>query len=445
MLKSLLGKTECNFAFIGAGSTTFTLALVSDILHEPELIRGGELRLVDTDPDALEEAYKAVCVMIKQSGRAFAVTKHTDFREVLPGLDFILFTFITGKYPSWKTDIEICTKHGVLQSVGDTIGPGGIIRTIRNAPVVFEITREMEKVCPDAWAINYSNPEGSLCLAIEKYSKIRTFGLCHGLPNLIERMAGQVFKVEPERVKFRGGGINHMTWLTELTVDGRDAYPGLRKKLIDAGWDKYQPISLQLFDWFGLYPGPQDRHVKEFFSNYLRERVLEEQDYQWKNNDFAAVQKWRDEALEEMDKLIKGEIDYKEYGTSGETATHFMRALMTGETELEMASVMNRGYIENISDGIIVEVPVFIDGFGLHPQTIGPLPAGAAAKCEAVGREFGLAVEAAVTCDRNLALQAMMLDPLAAHCDYPERLLDDLLRAYLPLLPEAWRDQVKGE
>jgi len=442
MLKTQFMKHDLNFAFIGAGSTTFTLALVSDILHEPDIIHEGELRLVDTDPDALEHAYNAVCVMIKQSGRHFKVTKHTDFREVLPGLDFLIFTFVSGKYASWKTDIEICTRHGVLQSVGDTIGPGGIIRTIRNVPVVYEIAKEMEKICPDAWAINYSNPEGSLCLAIEKYTKIRTFGLCHGLPNLIESLAEVVFKVEPERAKFRGGGINHMTWITELTVDGVDAYPTLREKIIESGWDKHEPISVQIYDWFGLYPGPQDRHIKEFFSNYLRPRVLEEQDYTWKNNDFIAVQAWRDEAFKKMERLINGEIGYKEYGTSGETATKFIRALTTGEKELEMASVMNRGYIENISDGVLVEVPVFIDEFGLHPQNIGRLPDGCAAKCEIIGREFDLAVESAIHCDRNLAIQAMLLDPLVAHCDYPEKLLDDLLREYLHLLPGAWKSQV---
>ena len=442
MYRTLLNKHELNFAFIGAGSTTFTLALVSDILHEPDLIHCGELRLVDTDPEALEQAYNAVSMMIKQSDRPFKVTKHTDYREVLPELDFLLFTFVTGKYESWKTDIEICTRHGVLHSVGDTIGPGGIIRTIRNVPVVYEIAKEMEKICPDAWAINYSNPEGALCLAIEKYTKIRTFGLCHGLPNLISHMAKDLFKVEPERVKFRGGGINHMTWITELTIDGIDAYPTLREKITASGWDKLEPVSVQLYDWFGLYPGPHDRHVKEFFSNYLRPRVLEEQDYQWKNNDFIAVQDWRDEAFEKMERLIKGEIGFREYGTSGETATKFIRSLITGEMNLEMASVMNRGYIENISHGAIVEVPVFIDEFGLHPQSIGRLPGGCAAKCEAIAREFELAVEAAINCDKNTAMQAMLLDPLTTHCDYPENLLNDLLRTYLPLLPEPWKSQV---
>lgn len=436
-------KSKYNFAFIGAGSTTFTLGLVSDILHEPDILPGGELRLVDTDPEALESAYNAVCAMVKQSGRPFAVSKHVNFREVLPNLDFIMFTFVTGKYPSWKTDIDICTKHGVLQSVGDTIGPGGIIRTLRNVPVVYEIAKEMERVCPEAWAINYSNPEGALCLAIEKYSKIRTFGLCHGTPDTVRELADEVLKIPHERVGFRAAGINHLTWITELTVDGKDVYPTLREALVKAGWDKKEPISLELFDIFGLFPAPGDRHVQEFFPKYLRERVLAEQNYEWKNVDFNMLQEWRDDAFKTLDRFLKGEINYEEYGTSGETATHFIRALITGETTREMANVMNKGYIENISDDIIVEIPVFIDRFGLHPQKIGKLPEGIAGKCETLGREYKLAVEAAVTCDKKLAMQAMLLDPLVAHCDYPEKLLDELLSAYKTMLPKEWGGQIK--
>ena len=435
-------RTFFNFAFIGAGSTTFTLGLVSDLLHEPDIISGGELRLVDTDAEALDSAYGAVCMMVKQSGRPFTVSKHVDFREVLPGLDFIFFTFVTGKYPSWKVDIDICTRHGVLQSVGDTIGPGGIIRTIRNVPVVYEIAKEMEKVCPEAWAINYSNPEGALCLAIEKYTKIRTFGLCHGTPDTVKELAEEVLKVPPEHVDFRAAGVNHLTWITELRAYGKDVYPGLKEKLLAAGWDKKEPISLELFDLYGLFPAPGDRHVKEFFSCYLREQVLAEKDYKWKNADFAILQEWRDSALRVLDKFVKGEIGYEEYGTSGETATHFIRALLTGKKALEMANVMNRGYIENVSDGIIVEVPVFIDSFGLHPQKIGKLPEGIAAKCEAIGREYKLAVESAINCDKKLALQAMLMDPLVAHCNYPETLLNDLLNAHIHLLPSAWASQV---
>lgn len=431
-------KKELNFAFIGAGSTSFTLSLVSDILHEGDLIGGGELRLVDTDADALDDAFEAVGMMIRTAGAKFTVKKTQDFREALPGLDFIFFTFVTGSYPSWKTDIEICTRHGCLQSVGDTIGPGGIIRTIRNVPVVYEITHEMEKVCPKAWAVNYSNPEGALCLAIEKYSKIRTFGLCHGTPDTVRTLAHRVFGVDPERVSYRAAGINHLTWITDLTIDGEDMYPQLDAKLLESGFAEEEPISYELFRRYGLYPAPGDRHVGEFFSCYLRERVLAEKNYRWKNIDFDLMQQWRDGSLGRRQAVKEGKIGYKEYGSSGETATHFIRSLLTGKICIEMANVVNRGYIENVSDGIIVEVPVFVDSFGLHPQKIGRLPAGIAAKCEALGREYALAVEAAVTADRNLALEAMMMDPIVSHCDYPEKLLDELLDAYKGKIPAAW-------
>lgn len=440
-------KENFNFVFIGAGSAVFTLSLVSDILHEHDFIKGGELRLVDLDEKALDEAYGAVSAMVEGASSSvhvdFKVTKHTDFKETLLGADFVIFTFVTGAYPSWKTDIDICTKHGCLQSVGDTIGPGGIIRTLRNVPVVYEIAKEMEKSCPNACAINYSNPEGALCLAIEKYTKIRTFGLCHGTPDTVKELAREVFKVDMERVSYRAGGINHLTWITQLLVDGVDVYPTLRDKLVKSGFDKKEPISFELFDRFGLYPAPGDRHVGEFFSCYLRPNVLKEKDYRWKNIDMDEQQEQRDRAFLRLLKLKAGEMTYEEYGTSGETATHFVRALTTNSVTLEMANVINRGYIENISDGVIVEVPVFVDIFGLHPQKIGRLPDGVAGKCEALGREYMLAVEAAIKCDKKLALQAMMLDPIVAHCDYPEALLDELLSAYKDKLPAQWGDQIK--
>ena len=419
-----------NFVFIGAGSTSFTLRLVSDILHEDDFITSGELRLVDIVPSALDNAYEAVKKMVETSGRDFKVTKHTDF---------LFFTFVTGSYPSWKKDIEICTRHGVLQSVGDTIGPGGIIRTLRNVPVVYTIAKAMEQITPDAWIINYSNPEGALCLAIEKYTKIKTFGLCHGTPNTVHALAENVYKVAPERLQYQAAGINHLTWITKLEIDGEDVYPQLRRLLDESGYSKREPISTQLFDVFGLYPAPGDRHVGEFFPFYLKEDVLAEQDYEWKNIDFDMMDIWRTNALENIQKLKDGTIGFKEFGTSGESATHFMRSLATGAITLQMANVINKGYIDNISQDVIVEIPVFVDSFGLHPQKIGKLPDAIAAKCDIVGREYNLAVRAAVECDRTPALQAMMLDPLCANCKYPDRLLDELIEAYIDLLPSGWK------
>jgi len=428
-----------NFAFIGAGSTSFTLKLISDILHEDDFIQGGEFRLVDISPIALDDTYAAVIKLVETSGRNFKVSKHINYEEALPGIDFVYLTFVTGGFASWKKDIEICERHGVLQAVGDTIGPSGIIRTLRNVPVVYQLAKKMEEVAPNAWIINYSNPEGALCLAIEKYTKIRAFGLCHGTPDTVRELATHVYKVDPSSLDFSAAGINHLTWITKLTIDGRDVYPQLREKLDATGYAKQEPISSQLFDIFGLYPAPGDRHVAEFFPFYMKHDVLQEKDYKWKGIDFDLIESWRNNSFENIQKLKDGKIGFKEFSSSTETSVHFIRSLATGKISLEMANVLNKGYIENVSDDIIVEVPVFVDKFGLHPQKIGRLPDAIAAKCDALGREYGLAVRAAIECDKTLALQAMMLDPLCANCKYPELLLDELVAAYANELPDKWR------
>ena len=432
-----------NFAFIGAGSTSFTLKLISDILHEDDFIQGGEFRLVDISPAALDDAYDAVTKLVETSGRKFKVCKHINFEEALPGVDFVYLTFVTGGFASWKKDIEICERHGVLQAVGDTIGPGGIIRTLRNVPVVYQLAKKMEEVAPNAWIINYSNPEGALCLAIEKYTKIRAFGLCHGTPDTVRELAANVYKVDLNSLDFSAAGINHLTWITKLEIDGQDVYPQLREKLDATGYAKQEPISSQLFDIFGLYPAPGDRHVAEFFPFYMKHDVLQEKDYKWKGIDFDLIESWRNNSFESIQKLKDGKIGFKEFSSSTETSVHFIRSLATGKVSLEMANVLNKGYIENISDDIIVEVPVFVDKFGLHPQKIGRLPDAIAAKCDALGREYSLAVRAAIECDKTLALQAMMLDPLCANCKYPELLLDELINAYKHELPDKWKEQVR--
>ena len=431
-------KTDFKFMFIGAGSTTFTLGLVSDILHEGDFIKSGELRLVDVVPESLDDAYDAVCAMIKTAGRDFVVSKHLNFKEAAPGVDFAFFTFVTGGYRSWKTDIDICNKYGVTQTVGDTIGPGGLIRAVRNVPVVLEVCRELEKVSPEAWAINYSNPEGALALALEVYTNIKTFSLCHGTPGTAAMLANRAFGVSPDRLKFSAGGINHLTWLTELKLDGVDVYPILKEKLIACGLDKEEPISFELLNIFGRYPAPGDWHVNEFFPHYLRENVKKAKNIDLHGFDTAAMIEGRKGWKNRVEKIKSGEIGFQEYGTSGETATHFMRALTLGTPAMEMCNVLNRGYIDNISRDIAVEVPVYIDEFGLHPKKV-VLPDAIAAKCETLGREYKLIVDGAVEFDKNKLLAAMLIDPLCSNCDCPEKLLDELLEAYLPLLPDGWK------
>jgi len=431
------GRDTFRFVFIGAGSSVFTMRLVGDLLAEP-CIAGGEIALVDVDPAALNLAEQGVSMLVKHRKKPFTVSMHTDFRAALPGADFVFLTFAVGGIAAWKRDIATCTRYGINQSVGDTIGPGAIIRILRTIPVTLSIAHEMEKHCPGAYIINYTNPEGAQCLAIEKHSGIRSFGLCHGTPDTAMDLAREVFRVPPERFSYEAAGMNHLTWFTAMRIDGKDVYPELPEALLQSGFAKKEPISYDLLRIFGLYPAPGDRHVSEFFSAFLRDGVMNARNYTWKNNDFVAIDAWRDEGEQKLRGALAGEGLDDFLKGSGETATHFIRALATGKTAMEMANVINRGYIPGLSQDIIVEVPVFVDQFGIKPQTMEALPEGIAAKCEALGREYNLLVDAALSCDRQKALQAMYLDPLCANCDDPEGLLDALLQENQHLLPGGW-------
>jgi len=435
------GRKRFNFTFIGAGSNSFTMHLVGDILRE-DFIEGGELRLVDVNPVILKEVTTAVTKLVAYTGKDFTVIPYTHYKPAMPDSDFVFFTYAVGGYQAWKQDVKTCTKYGVLQSVGDTIGPGAMIRILRHIPVAVEIAREMEKVCPDAYIINYTNPEGAQCLAIQKFSKIKTFGLCHGTPDTARDLAQKVFGVEESRFSYEAAGVNHLTWFTAMQIDGVDVYPQLAERLKNTEFGQREQVSNDLFRVFGLYPAPGDRHVEEFFSAFLRENVIAKRKLAWPNNDFVVVDSWRAAAQSRVDRFMERDEGYELFlRGSNETATHFIRSLATGSVCTEMVNVQNCGYIDNISDGVIVEVPTFVNQHGLKPQHVGALPDGIAAKCEALGREYLLLVDAAVHCDKSKLLQAAYLDPLCANCDDPEGLMEELIAENLQYLPEAWKEK----
>ena len=188
------GRSRFHFVFIGAGSSVFTMRLIGDILHE-DFIEGGSIRLVDIDEPVLERVTAAVRRLVEYSGKPFEVVSYNHYKNSLPGADFVFNIYAVGAYPRWRQDIRTCTRFGVNQSVGDTIGPGAVIRILRTIPLALEIAHEMERVCPEAYIVNYTTPEGAQCLAIQKYSSVRSFGLCHGTPVTASALADEVFQV----------------------------------------------------------------------------------------------------------------------------------------------------------------------------------------------------------------------------------------------------------
>lgn len=268
----------------------------------------------------------------------------------------------------------------------------------------------------------------------------------HRIAPTARDLAEKVFGVPAEALRYEAAGVNHLTWFTKLAIGGRDVYPELRGRLEATGYAKKELVSSDLFRVFGLYPAPGDRHVQEFFSSFLRDNVIRDRKLTWPNNDFRVIDGWRADGDRRVKAILERNEGYEHFlEGSGESATHFMRALATGATITEMVNVTNRGYIENISDGVIVELPTFVNQMGLKPMHVGRLPDGIAAKCEALGREYLLLVDAAVDADILKARQAMYLDPLAAMADDPEGLLDALITENLALLPEAWRTTVGGK
>lgn len=347
------------------------MRLVGDILSEPSL-QSGHLALVDIHEGLLNETKTAVENLVGYAGGKFTVSAHTEVKAALNGADFVFFTFATGGYERWKNDIEICTSHGVLQSVGDTIGPGGIIRTLRTIPAVLDIAGEMEKRCPGAWIINYSNPEGAVCLALQNIQKSNRSGCVTALPILPAGLRRKSFRWTRQDCISAPPASIILHGLRILRLMASMSIRSLWKSSTGQAWTRRSRSRRSCFARmaFILRPGTG---MSASFSVFLKDQVLLDHDYAWKNNDFAAIDGWRSNLRQLFDEVRVRNTGYEKFlEGSGETATHFIRALVTGETASEMVNVINRGYIENISNGVIVELPAFIDSFGLHPQKLEP-------------------------------------------------------------------------
>jgi alpha-galactosidase len=406
--------------FIGAGSLGFTRGLVRDVLTFP-LLEDATITLMDIDPERLEFARKSV-QRIVDLGKYPAIVEATlDRVEALKGADVVLCTILAGGTEVWRHDIEIPKKYGVDTNVGDTRGPSGIFRALRTIPVMLSIVKDMEKYCPEAVLLNYTNPMAMLCHAMQRESFIRLTGLCHSVQGTAEMLAYWI-GAPIEEITYTCAGINHQAFYLKFDWKGKDAYPLIRKAILDRH-DVYieEIVRNEMFLHLDYYVTESSGHNSEY-NWWFRKRPDLIEKYctygtGWNPGEYAYILKeyqntettWKEEAKKwfATDAPISLERGY-------EYAAYIINALKGGETFGFNGNVPNTKIITNLPDNACVEVPVFVDKAGFHPVHVGALPAQCVTLVHTNLMVEEMAVEGALTGNPRLIFQAIAYDPLTS-------------------------------
>jgi len=411
-------------AILGAGSTVFARQLMTDFLCAPGLEQGA-FALVDIDAERLELAHRLGERLVEKSGRNWTVRASTDRLKVLAGCDYVINTIEVAGLRNVRPDYEIPLRYGVDQCIGDTIGPGGIFKMLRTGPAWLEILRDLEHTCPRAVVMNYTNPMSALTLLALRATRLQVVGLCHSVQGTAHRLATYL-DVPREELRFRCAGINHMAWFTELCYRGEDMYPRLRQAARDPEIYESDPVRFEMMLQFGAFVTESSGHFSEYvpyfrkrsdlLKRYAREGYLGESGF-YANN----WPRWRAEATETSRAQLSGESELLLHRSS-EYASAIVQAIESGAPAVIHGNVLNTGLIHNLPLGGCVEVPLLVDGTGLHPVNFGPLPAQLAGLNASHMYVHELMVQAVLDRDREAALGALMLDPLTAAVCSPEEI-----------------------
>lgn len=408
------------FAFIGAGSLEFTVSLARDILSY-DTFRDAEFALMDIHEGRLEYARRAVEKLIKAGGYDAQVSTTMNRRKALEGADGVLITILQGGVDVWRHDIEIPKRYGVDICVGDTRGPSGIFRFLRTAPVMLDIIRDAEQVCPQAIVLNYTNPMGMLCSYLQKQSNMNITGLCHSVQSTTEMLAGWIGAPKNE-ITYKCSGVNHQAFYLDFKWNGEDAYPLLRGAIVNRPEVMAEePVRNEMFLQLGYYPTESSGHDSEY-NPWFRKRPDLIEKYcthgtGWNPGKHAYILETylkRESTWENMfRKMLEDENTDLERGD--EYAAYIFNAIFGDCTPFGFnGNLINDGLIDNLSRDSCVEVPVLASREGIRPFRTGPLPdhlailVGTTANCE------NLAVKAAIDGDWMKVYHSILFDPLTS-------------------------------
>ena len=397
-------------SLIGAGSVVFARRLLQDIVCVPEL-SDSTVSLMDTDSERLGLMSKFANKLVRDTGTNINVETTTERREALHGSDYVLTTIRVGD--SYERDIGIPLKYGVDQSVGDTIGPGGVFKALRTAPVLIDICEDIADVAPDANLLNYTNPMAIACWAIAEATDVPTIGLCHSVQHTTADLANYV-GVSKERVKGWVAGINHLAWFLRFEVDGQDAYPKLIEAMQNPDIFSQDTVRFEVMKQFGYFVTESTRHMSEY-TPYFRtnEQTIVDFNLDQIRQDLQRrtirVDDHYGQLLEDAntDRRLTAE-------RSDEYACQIIEAMESDRPIVINGNVPNEGLIDNLLNLSSVEVPILIDQLGFHPMAVGELPGQLAALSRSNQAVQQMAVNAILDGDKEAAFHAIALDPLTS-------------------------------
>jgi alpha-galactosidase len=426
-------------AFIGAGSVEFTRQLLADLLRFPEL-RDLDLRLHDIAPERLAVAEGTAKQVAERFDAAITLTATLDRRTAIAGADFVVNMVQVGGVAATRLDLEIPAKYGLLQTIGDTTGVGGVFRALRTFPLLSALLADMRELCPDALFLNYTNPMAmNVWWASVVAPEIRTYGLCHSVYWTVHDLC-ELLGVPLEGTHFRAAGVNHQAWLLEWSRDGESLYPKLQQRIREDP-ELERRVRVEMFKRLGYYPTETSEHSSEYLDWFLRSPEQIER-FRIEPLQYLAISEGNVAEFEEAKAaLAEGRPLTLEEGAA-EYAPQVIHSIVTGTPREIHANVPNRGLIDNLPAGAVVEVPHLVDGDGLHAVPMGALPP----QCAALNRTYlsvaELTIEAMRTGSKDLVRQAVLVDGNASSSLTPEQiwaLCDELTAAHGDRIPEALR------
>jgi len=457
---------------IGAGSAIFGLGALSTMMQS-ERLRGAHLALCDVDEAGLKTITQLATLMNETWNAEITLSSSTERRDLLPGADFVIVSVQVGpREEVWEMDWQIPLRHGVRQPYAENGGPGSFSHTARNLPLILAIARDMEELCPDAYYLNLVNPLIRLTTAIHRYTKIKVVGLCHQLlwgyamagavlaehfnisvpahfhvhtdatnmPNFIP-----VARAALEHLSIKAAGINHFSWVYDIRdkASGEDLYPELRDRWLNHYRRDFEPLSREVFQIFGMMPTAGDSHMCEFLPFIADPITKPWEKYELKlqswdgNRARRAERKALAEAIVSGQRSVNDLRDVWRHNMLDEGIPEMIAAVSYNDNHYHpQLNIPNQGYIPNLPQDAIVEVPGMISAFGFQGLTFPALPEGIAALCRRELELSGLVVDAAMTGDRQMALQALLLDPMVRDIDTARAILEDLLKEFSQYLPQ---------